>query len=232
MTEGSNHTIWQPGQPLASVIDYTHLVAESGSRELLALCEAAESGGFHSVCVNGGWVRLCRERLGGTKVKVSAVVGFPLGAQATRTKAFEAAAALEDGASEIDMVLSFGRLRDGDLEAVERDISAVVQAVQGGALVKVIVETGYLSEEQIRIAGKLAAAAGADFVQTSTGYGGRGATEADVRLLRDAVGDSLGVKASGGIRDSAAAIALLNAGANRIGTSAGSAVAKGLWAQL
>lgn len=226
--EVRNLPIWLPGQPLASFIDYTHLVAESGARELHALCDAAESGGFHSVCVNGGWVRLCRERLGGTNVKVSAVVGYPLGAQATRAKAFEAAAALEDGASEIDMVLSVGKLRDGDIEATERDISAVVQAVQGGALIKAIVETGYLTEEQIRIAGKLAALAGADYVQTSTGYGGRGATEADVILLREAVGGAIGVKASGGIRDAAAAIALLNAGANRIGTSAGLAVAKGL----
>lgn len=225
MTEGTNLPIWQPGQQLASVIDFTHLIAESGSKELRALCDLAESGGFHSVCVNGGWVRLCRERLGGTNVKVSAVVGYPLGAQATRAKAFEAAAALEDGASEIDMVLSVGKLRDGDIEATERDISAVVQAVQGGALVKVIVETGYLTEEQIRMAGKLAAAAGADYVQTSTGYGGRGATVSDVRLLREAVGDAIGVKASGGVRDAAAAIALLNAGANRIGTSAGVAVA-------
>jgi len=228
VTEGRKLPIWQPGQPLASVIDYTHLVAESGARELRALCEAAESGGFHSVCVNGGWVRLCRERLGGTNVKVSAVVGYPLGAQATRAKAFEAAAALEDGASEIDMVLSVGRLRDGDIEATERDISAVVQAVQGGALVKVIVETGYLTDEQIRVAGKLAVSGGADYVQTSTGYGGRGATVADVRLLREAVGLRVGVKASGGVRDAAAAIALLNAGANRIGTSAGLAVAGGL----
>ena len=228
MMEVRKLPLWQPGQPLASFIDYTHLVAESGAKELQALCVVATAGGFHSVCVNGGWVRLCRERLGGTNVKVSAVVGYPLGTQATRVKAYEAAAALEDGASEIDMVLSVGKLRDGDIEATERDIAAVVQAVQGGALVKVIVETGYLTAEQIRIAGKLAAGAGADYVQTSTGYGGRGATEADVRLLREAVGDAIGVKASGGIRDAASAIALLNAGANRIGTSAGLAVAGGL----
>ncbi|MFC5532111.1 deoxyribose-phosphate aldolase [Cohnella yongneupensis] len=227
MAEERNFPIWLPGQPLAAFIDYTHLVAESGAKELISLCDAAESGGFHSVCVNGGWVRLCRERLGATSVKVSAVVGYPLGAQATRAKAFEAAAALEDGASEIDMVIAVGKLRDGDIDAVERDISAVVQAMQGGALIKVIVETGYLTEEQIRIAGKLAAEAGADFVQTCTGYGGRGASVSDVRLLREAVGETIGVKASGGIRDTATAIAFLNAGANRIGTSAGVAVAMG-----
>lgn len=222
-----NVPIWQPGDSLAAFIDYTHLVAESGSRELLSLCETAAEGGFHSVCVNGGWVRLCRERLGGTGVKVSAVVGYPLGAQATRAKAFEAAAALEDGASEIDMVIAVGKLRDGDTEAVAREIAAVVQAVQGGARVKAIVETGFLTEEQIVLGGRIAAEAGADFVQTSTGYGGRGANARDVRLLREAVGDAIGVKAAGGIRDAAAAIALLNAGANRIGTSAGLAVASG-----
>ena len=177
--------------------------------------------------MNGGWVRLCRERLGGTDVKVSAVVGYPLGAQATRAKAFEAAAATDDGASEIDMVLAVGKLRDGDTEAVARDVAAVVQAVQGGARIKVIVETGYLTEEQIMLGGRIAAEAGADYVQTSTGYGGRGAIGRDVRLLREAVGDRVGVKAAGGIRDAAAAIALLNAGANRIGTSAGLAVAAG-----
>lgn len=227
MAEASQLPIWRPGQPLAGFIDYTHLVAESGAKELHALCDVAEAGGFRSVCVNGGWVRLCRERLGGTNVKVGAVVGYPLGAQATRAKAFEAAAALEDGASEIDMVIAVGKLRDGDTEAVLRDMSAVVQAVQGGALIKVILETGYLTEEQIRLGCRLAAEAGADYVQTATGYGGRGATADDVRLLRESVPAGIGVKASGGIRDAEAAIALLNAGANRIGTSAGIAVAMG-----
>lgn len=225
MAEASQLPIWQPGLPLASFIDYTHLVAESGAKELHALCDAAEAGGFRSVCVNGGWVRLCRERLGGTNVKVGAVVGYPLGAQATRVKAFEAAAAIEDGASEIDMVLALGKLRDGDTDAVQRDIAAVVQAVQGGALVKVIMEIGKLTDEQIRLGCRLAVAAGAKYVQTATGYGGRGASVDDVRLLREAVPAEIGVKASGGIRDAETAIALLGAGANRIGTSAGLAVA-------
>ncbi len=215
---------WRANDSLASFIDNTLVVAEAGAQEIIKLCEEAVIEGFHSLCVNGGWVRLCRERLSGTNVKVSAVVGFPLGAHATRAKAFEAAAALDDGASEIDMVLSIGKLKDGEHEAVERDIAAVVKAVQGGALIKVILETGLLTNEQKRLACRIAESAGADYVQTSTGYGGAGATEADVVLLRQSLSPTLGVKASGGIRSAEKAIALLNAGANRIGSSSGLAI--------
>jgi deoxyribose-phosphate aldolase len=221
LVEEIQYPIWVPEQPLAPFIDYTLLKADAGAKDLTKLCEAASIYSFYSVCVSGGWVRLCRERLSGTKVKVSAVVGFPLGAHATRAKAFEAAAALEDGASEIDMVLPVGRLIDGDYDTVERDIAAVVQAVQGGALVKVILETGLLTDELKTIGGKIAEAAGADYVQTSTGFGGGGASEADIRLLRGAVSTAMGIKASGGIRNAESAFALLRAGANRIGSSSG-----------
>lgn len=227
MTERLRFPIWNPEHNIASYIDYTLVEAVSGARALTALCEAAAAGRFYSVCVNGGWVRLCRERLSGCNVKVTAVVGFPLGAQATRAKAFEAAAALEDGASEIDMVISVGRLLDGDHEAVERDISAVVQAVQGGALIKVILETGMLTIEHKKLAARIAETAGADYVQTSSGFGGGAATEEDIRLLRRELSQGMGIKAAGGIRDAAAAVALLQAGANRIGSSAGDAIASG-----
>lgn len=224
MQEENQFPFWQPTVSLASHIDYTVVTANSGSQDLIQCCEEAASEGFYSLCVNGGWVRLCRERLSGTSVKVSAVVGFPLGAQATRAKAFEASAALDDGASEIDMVLPIGKLIDGDRDAVERDIAAVVQAVQGGALIKVILETGLLTDEQKRLGSKIAEAAGADYIQTSTGYGGSGATTADIILLRDELSSSMGIKASGGIRNAESAIALLRAGANRIGSSSGPAI--------
>jgi deoxyribose-phosphate aldolase len=224
MEEENQFPIWQPSVSLATYIDYTVVTANSGANELIHCCEEAASEGFYSLCVNGGWVRLCRERLSGTSVKVSAVVGFPLGAQATRAKAFEASAALDDGASEIDMVLPIGKLIDGDRDAVERDIAAVVQAVQGGALIKVILETGLLTDEQKRLGSKIAEAAGADYIQTSTGYGGSGATVADIILLRGEISSAMGIKASGGIRNAESAIALLKAGANRIGSSSGPAI--------
>ncbi|WP_241158428.1 deoxyribose-phosphate aldolase [Cohnella candidum] len=195
------------------------LRADAVAADIRKICEEALTHRFYSVCVGGGWVRLAREMLSGTGVKVCAVVGFPLGATATRAKAFEASAALDDGAAEIDMVLPIGKLIDGDAEAVERDISAVVQAVQGGALVKVILETSLLSDDRKREGCRIAEAAGADFVQTSTGYGLSGATEADIRLLRETVSPAMGIKASGGIRTRQAAEALLAAGAGRIGTS-------------
>lgn len=225
---GGRFPIWLPGQSMAPFIDHTLLKADARADDFAKLCDEALEYGFYSVCVNGGWVRMCREKLSGTPVKVCAVVGFPLGAMATRAKAFEAAAAVEDGASEIDMVLPIGRLLDRDFGAVERDIASVVQAVQGGALVKVILETGALpSEELKREACKLTEAAGADYVKTSTGFGPGGATEADIRLMREAVSPRLGVKASGGVRSAETAAAMLLAGASRIGTSSGVAIAGG-----
>lgn len=225
--EESRFPVWRPGDPLAPFIDHTLLKMDARAADIARLCEEAAEHRFFSVCVNGGWVRRCREWLTGTPVKVCAVVGFPLGAGTTRAKAYEAAAAVEDGAAEIDMVVAVGRLLDGDREAVERDIAAVVQAVQGGALVKAILETGMLPDALKAEACRIAEAAGVDFVKTSTGFGPGGATEADVRLLRAAVSPRVGVKASGGVRDAATAMRLLQAGANRIGTSAGVAIVKG-----
>ncbi|MFC5703675.1 deoxyribose-phosphate aldolase [Cohnella faecalis] len=213
--------IWVPGTRTAAFIDYTFLRPEANARDIAVICAEAKEYGFHSVCVSSGWVRLTREKLSGSPVKVSAVVGFPLGAVATRSKAFEAAAALEDGASEISMVISIGKLIDGEHEAVERDIGAVVQAVQGGALIKVILETASLTDGQKAEGCRIAEAAGADFVQTSTGFGRGGATVADIRLMRAAVSPMMGIKASGGIRNLASAQALLSAGAQRIGSSSG-----------
>nr|WP_238357422.1 deoxyribose-phosphate aldolase [Cohnella zeiphila] len=212
---------------MAPFIDHTLLKADARSADFAKLCEEALEHRFYSVCVNGRWVRQCREQLSGTSVKVCAVVGFPLGAGATRAKAFEAAAAVEDGAAEIDMVLSVGKLLDEDYAAVERDIQAVVQAVQGGALVKVILETGALRPDLIQEACRLAEAAGADYVKTSTGFGPGGATEADVRLMRESVSRRIGVKASGGIRSTETAAKMLLAGASRIGTSSGIAIVGG-----
>ncbi|WP_350356229.1 deoxyribose-phosphate aldolase [Cohnella hashimotonis] len=219
--------IWTPGQSVAPFIDHTLLKAEARTADIEQLCQEALAYQFYSVCVNGRWVRLSRERLGGTNVKVCAVVGFPLGAAATRAKAFEAAAAVEDGASEIDMVLSIGKLLDRDFDSVQRDISSVVRAVQGGALVKVILETGALTDELKREACRISEAAGADYVKTSTGFGPGKATEADIRLMRSSVSGHLGVKASGGVRDAATAEAMLLAGASRIGTSSGIAIVGG-----
>jgi deoxyribose-phosphate aldolase len=225
--ESGRFPLWVPGEPIAPFIDHTLLRADARAADIGKLCEEAAVRGFYSVCVSGGWVRLCREKLTGTPVKVCAVVGSPLGAGATRAKAFEAAAAVEDGAAEIDMALPIGPLLDGDREAVEKQVAAVVQAVQGGALVKVILEAGALTDERKAEGCRIAEAAGADYIVTSIGFGPGGATEADVRLMRGAVSGRMGVKASGGIRDYETAARLLAAGANRIGTSAGLAIAAG-----
>jgi len=209
-------SVWRPGDPPAPFVELALLKADARPADIDRLCGEAAARRFRAVCVGGGWVRRCRERLTGTGVRVCAAVGFPLGAAATRVKAFEAAAAVEDGASEIDVVISVGRLLEGDYEAVGRDLAAVVQAVQGGALVKAVLETGLLTDKLKVEACRLAEAAGADFVRTSTGFVPVGDLEADVRLLRSAVPPGLGVKAAGGVRGPDAARRLLLAGANRI----------------
>jgi deoxyribose-phosphate aldolase len=216
------------GRELARMIDHTLLKPDADAAAIDRLCAEALAHGFYSVCVNGMWVARCRERLAGSPVKVSAVCGFPLGATHTRVKAYEAARAVEDGAAEIDMVLPVGALLAGDAAAVRADIRGVVDAVQGQALVKVILETGYLNDAQIRLACRLAAEAGAHFVKTSTGFGPGGATVEHVRLMRASVPEAMGVKASGGVRDAAAALRMIEAGATRIGTSSGVAIVTGL----
>ncbi|WP_195572684.1 deoxyribose-phosphate aldolase [Paenibacillus sp. 1001270B_150601_E10] len=212
---------------LATYIDHTLLKADANRTQIEQLCQEAREHQFYSVCVNGIWVRACQELLQGTDVKIAAVCGFPLGANATAAKAFEAARAVEDGAEEIDMVLQIGPLLAGDYSLVEQDIAAVVKMTEGKAIVKVIFETGMLSDEQKVTACKLSEAAGAHYVKTSTGFGAGGATEADIKLMRASVSPSIGVKASGGVRDYATAVKMIEAGATRIGTSSGVQIVSG-----
>jgi len=208
-------------------IDHTYLKPDATSKEIEKLCDEARRYGFYSVCVNGGWVPYCVKALEGSAVKVAAVVGFPLGAGSSKAKAYEAAEAARDGATEIDMVLQIGRLLEGRHDDVRADIRDVVEAVRGQAIVKVIFETGFLSQEQKRIACVLSEEAGAHFVKTSTGFGPGGATVEDVELMRASVSPSIGVKASGGVRDYDAAVKMIVAGANRLGTSSGVAIVTG-----
>ncbi|SDC71704.1 deoxyribose-phosphate aldolase [Paenibacillus sp. UNCCL117] len=212
---------------LPSYIDHTLLKADAGEETIRQLCAEAKQYGFYSVCVNGTWVSLCKELLAGSGVKISVVCGFPLGAMESTVKAWEAAKAAEQGADEIDMVLQIGRLKQGEYDAVREDIRAVVQAVEGKAIVKVIFETGSLNEEQKLAACRLSVEAGAHYVKTSTGFGQGGATVEDIRLMRGAVPAQVGVKASGGVRDLETAIRMIEAGATRLGTSSGVALMQG-----
>jgi deoxyribose-phosphate aldolase len=206
------------------MIDHTLLKPEAGEREIVRLCDEARTYGFASVCVNPSWVRLCRSLLGDAKSAVCTVIGFPLGCNRTEVKLRETELAAHDGAREFDMVMHVGRFKDHDHAYVEHDIAQVLRtanaAVQG-AIVKVILETALLNEKEVAEACKIAVSAGADFVKTSTGFGPGGATVDTVRIMRSAVGDSCGVKASGGIRDRDTALAMIEAGANRLGTSSG-----------
>jgi deoxyribose-phosphate aldolase len=211
---------------LAAMIDHTLLKPEATLEQIRVLCEEAKQYRFASVCVNPYWVKEAAKLLSGTDVKVCTVVGFPLGATTSETKAFETKDAIKNGADEIDMVINIGALKSGDLETVKRDIEAVVKAAEG-KLVKVILETGLLTDEEIVEASKLAKEAGAHFVKTSTGFGKGGATVEAVQLMRETVGSGLGVKASGGIRDQETAQKMVGAGANRIGASASVAIVSG-----
>lgn len=207
---------------LAALIDHTLLRADATEAEIRALCGEAREYGFASVCVNPYWVPAAAEELAGSAVKVCTVIGFPLGANATETKAAEAADAVKQGASEVDMVINIGELKGGHFGAVRTDIAAVAAAAhRGGALLKVIIETALLDDAQKVTACKLAKEAGAEFVKTSTGFSTAGATEHDVALMRRAVGEEMGVKASGGIRTLEDVRKMVAAGATRIGASAG-----------
>ncbi len=215
-------------QDLAQYIDHTLLKADATPDQILNLCNEAKTYHFASVCVNSCWVRFCAELLRGTYVKICTVVGFPLGAMIPEAKAYEAECAVENGASEIDMVINIGALKARDLRLVAKDIHAVVEvAHEHGAIVKVIIETCLLTDEEKIIACLLAKTAGADFVKTSTGFSTGGAMEADVALMRRVVGDELGVKASAGIRTKQDAEKMIAAGASRIGTSAGVKIISG-----
>lgn len=201
------------------LFDHTILKADATLKEVEKVCAEAKEYGFMSVCVNGCYTGYAAEQLKGTGVKVCTVVGFPLGQMASGAKAAEAALAVEEGAGEIDMVINIGALKDGLYEVVLEDIRRVKEACRD-ALLKVIIETCLLSDEEKVKACQLAKEAGADFVKTSTGFSTAGAKRADVELMRRTVGADMGVKASGGIRDKETAEAMIQAGADRLGTSA------------
>ena len=206
---------------LAKYIDHTLLKTDAQRADVAKLIEEAKAYHFASVCVSPIWVSYVSEALRDTGVKTCTVIGFPQGATPSAVKAFETKQAVADGADEVDMVIAVGRLKDGDDAYVKADIEAVVQAAGGKALTKVIIETCLLTDEEKRRACLLAKEAGADFVKTSTGFAAGGATAADVRLMRECVGETMGVKAAGGIRSRADAEAMLAAGATRLGTSSG-----------
>ena len=201
------------------LFDHTILKADAGVEAVKKICEEAMEYGFMSVCVNGYYTSYVAEMLKGSDVKVCTVVGFPLGQMSTRAKAMEAKFAVEDGAGEVDMVINVGALKDGNYDVVLNDIKEV-KAACGEALLKVIIETCLLTEEEKIKACELSKEAGADFVKTSTGFSTGGATAEDVALMRKTVGDEMGVKASGGIRDKETARKMVEAGASRLGTSA------------
>lgn len=205
---------------IAKLIDHTLLKPTATQAQIRSLCEEARTHGFCSVCVNPYWVAFAKHALSGSDVKVCSVIGFPLGATPSCVKAFEAKQAIQDGADELDMVINMGALKSGDLETVLADIRAVRNACQGHTL-KVIIETSQLTDDEKRQACQLASQAGADFVKTSTGFNGGGATPSDVTLMRNAIPATMSVKASGGIRTRADLDAMLRAGAARIGTSGG-----------
>lgn len=216
---------------LARFIDHTLLKAEATRPQVERLCDECVQHGFFAACVNPVWVALCAKRLGGSRTAVASVVGFPLGAALPKTKAFETQLAVGDGAREIDMVVNLGALLDGDGDAVTHDIAAVVEAAKAadaGVLVKVILETRALTDDQIVLGCRCAARAGADFVKTSTGFHpAGGATVEHVALMRRNAG-RMKVKASGGIRDLPTALAMIEAGADRLGMSASVAVVEAL----
>jgi deoxyribose-phosphate aldolase len=215
-------------QDLGSYIDHTLLKPDATSEHIDRLCEEAVRYGFATVCVNPVWVRRAAGNVRGSSVQVASVVGFPLGAHAPEIKALEARRALRDGAREIDMVINIGALKAGEFEDVRKDIARVSEACREvGALCKVIIETALLTDEEKVVASRLAQQAKADFVKTSTGFGGGGAEVFDVGLMREAVGPSMGIKASGGIKTAAQVKELIAAGATRIGASAGIEIVSG-----
>ena len=208
-------------EKLNKYIDHTLLKPEATEGEIKALCEEAAEFDFMSVCIQPYWVKKAAAFLNDTDVKVCTVIGFPLGANTTEVKRFEAKEAVQNGAHEVDMVINIGALKDGDFETVKNDIYSIAQAIKGQAILKVIIETALLTDEEIIKASELTKEAGADFVKTSTGFSTGGATIADVKLMRQTVGPSVGVKASGGVRSYEDAMAFIEAGATRLGASSG-----------
>lgn len=206
---------------IAQMIDHSLLKPDATKEEIRNLCEEGKKYGFVSVCVNPVWVSFCSDLLKGSRVRICTVSGFPLGANKPEVKAKEAETAIKEGAFEIDMVANIGALKSGDFKLVEEDIKAVRSAIGKEKILKVIIETAILTNEEKIKATQIIMACGADFVKTSTGFGYPGATVEDVRLLKKVVGDKIRIKASGGIRDYETALKLIEAGASRIGTSSG-----------
>ena len=211
----------------AKMIDHTLLKTDAQKKDLDKLLLEAKKYNFMSVCVSPIWVKYAAEQLKDTNVKVCTVIGFPQGATPTEVKVFETKNAIENGATEVDMVIPVGVLKDKDYIAVENDIRAVVEAAKSKALTKVIIETCLLTDEEKIMACKLSKSAGADFVKTSTGFSTAGATVKDIRLMRETVGEQMGVKASGGVRSREDVDAMIKAGATRIGTSNGVKIVEG-----
>lgn len=212
---------------IANMIDHTVLKAMTTKEDVIKVCKEAKEHNFFSVCINPTHIELAKKELEGSDVKVCTVIGFPLGANTPEVKAFETKDAIAKGADEVDMVINIGALKDKNYDLLERDIKAVVDAANKEALVKVIIETCYLTDEEKKIACEIAVKAGTDYVKTSTGFGTGGSTPEDIKLMRDTVGPEIGVKASGGVRCKADAEAVINAGASRIGASASIAIVNG-----
>lgn len=213
---------------LAKYIDHTLLKPEATKEQIKQLVREAKEYDFASVCVNPHWVSYSYDHLKETNVKVCTVIGFPLGANSTETKVFETKQAISNGATEVDMVINIGELKSKNDELVKQDIQAVVEAAKGKALTKVIIETSLLSNDEKVRACELAKLAGADFVKTTTGFSGGGATVEDIKLMRETVGPDMGIKASGGVRTLQDTKAMIEAGATRIGASAGVKIVKEL----
>ncbi|CEN89629.1 deoxyribose-phosphate aldolase [Paraclostridium sordellii] len=212
---------------IANMIDHTILKAVATKEDVKKLCNEAKEYNFFSVCINPANIEFAKKELEGSSVKVCTVIGFPLGANTSEVKAFETKDAIKKGADEVDMVINIGALKDKDYNYVLNDIKAVVDAANKEALVKVIIETCYLTDDEKKIACELSVKAGADFVKTSTGFGTGGSTPEDIKLMREVVGPNIGVKASGGVRNQEDAKAVIKAGCSRIGASASVAITKG-----
>lgn len=211
---------------LSSYIDHTVLKATTTRKDVMQLCKEAKEHDFFAVCINGSYITLAKEQLEGSNVKVASVIGFPLGAMDTISKVFEARQAVKYGADEIDMVINVGALKSGDYNLVADEIIAIKNAI-GDVTLKVIIETCYLTKEEIVVTCQFALKAGAEFVKTSTGFGTGGATLEDVRLMKEVVGNNALIKASGGVKTKEDALQFIEAGANRIGTSSGIQIVTG-----
>lgn len=211
----------------AKYIDHTLLKPEVTDKEISVLCDEAHEHGFFSVCIQPSWVKTAAEKLAESEVKVCTVIGFPHGATTSEVKAFETKDAISNGADEVDMVINIGQLKAGNLDYVKEDMKSVVDAANKEALVKVIIESSLLTEDEVVTASRLAQEAGADFVKTSTGFNGGGASVEAVALMRLTVGEDMGVKASGGVRSYEDAKKMIEVGATRIGASSGIAIVNG-----